>query len=304
MSIQGRSVYEAFQNVHVLSINHRSTDVVWASLLARARIARCNENDLALLRGRTLSHPTFNPADASWAGLTLLATRNTIIDRWNDAAIDSFRHRNDCDVYEISVFDTVNGEVPTMGQRLMIAHSKAPTHPHILRVAVGSPVLVLVGSQRIYAHIAAVIIDSREPAAPAVNLDTGDIVLRFLPVRIELQPASHLISPFSVEPSPYRFRLGIDNQRGLVRRLQYSLRPAFAVSIFDSQGLYFPRVIVDLADPARAVVTSAQAYTALSCAGRQSDVFLLRGFRESILTDSRAPDLVFHHDGVAATTQD
>jgi hypothetical protein len=86
----GREIFLQFDKVVILDKQNRIRDDVWANILSRLRVGKCNQNDLKEIRTLVLTNPECDVPDfskAPWDEAILVTPRHSVRNLWNKEVI-------------------------------------------------------------------------------------------------------------------------------------------------------------------------------------------------------------------------
>ncbi|KIK13899.1 hypothetical protein PISMIDRAFT_17663 [Pisolithus microcarpus 441] len=316
----GRTIYEEFQTVVVLTEQIRVTDKVWQDFLRHLHMGRVQESHIGMLRQLVLTNrsvPPPNFAETPWADACL----------WNDAALRKHAQVSGGKVFVCTADDTIKGELLTLQQRYAFAlrvgggeqrgHRVKRELPDVVELSVGMRVMVTQNVETdldITNGACGVILDIfLHPQEPPLPADASEHHLQFIPtyilVKLTRTRTSHLpgleASVIPVEPvmKTYSIRY-IDPQgtpvTGRVQQVQYPITPAYAFTDYRSQGQTLSHIIVDIARPPTGGLMLFNLYVALSRSSGRETIRLLRDFDEKLFLASHSTDLIAEDDRLAA----
>lgn len=232
-------------------------------MLRRFCAGSCTLDDTSVVDALVVtSSDDLDFAAEPWISAPLLAMSDSVRDIWNFFATARFKAHNGCAVYTCMSGDTILGAGLTPAQQLLVDElsiSSTARLPRSLRLAVGMPVIVPLQYTCVLGCVQRIRLDSREPVNPVLDALTGDVVLQYPPVAVVCK-AREDGEIFQVEPSVAEFPF--DGR--LVRRTQFKIVAAFAMTFADARGRTFDHLIVDPATPPGSRITFQDIYLAFS----------------------------------------
>ena len=301
----GRHLYEQFTTVVELREQIRVTDVVWNTILGKLREGACDKNDLQEVRKLLLTNAECNRPDftvAPWNGVTLVTPRHAVRVQWNAATARRQSLHMGTQLYAFHAEDTAGSDRGTLSlpNRVTVAGMRSKETgglEEIVELAVGMKVMITenVATEADLANgtrgeIVGIVLDARdEPANTGVDspieLHYPPAVVFFKPSRSSFPKLANLEEGvLPVFPKESSFFINGKKTGTKITRRQVPMTAAYAFTDYKSQGQTLEHVIVDLAKPARGVLTSFNAYVALSRSRGRSSIRLLREFENALFT--------------------
>jgi hypothetical protein len=300
-TIQGRLLWLRINTVVPLTEQMRQTDTGYLKMLTNMRAGTGTDEDFAMLEGRVqtpelLKHP-------KWTAASIAVVRNPVRTAFNlDHAI-AFAAARNLPVLMVHARDehVVHKKIQRMRRAdrhrmLRMPDNKTnglpgyfpavPGLPCILRENEATELGLSNGSGCVIHQI---VLDHREPPVPS----SGVHYLQYLPLVIWmrfdgcklLRPLTgvsdpHLI-PITASAHPFEFKVD-DEKTWRIKRTQFPLIPARAMTAHASQGKTLESLITDLHVRVKGG-GKASAYVLLSRVKRREDLLLLRPFPRSVL---------------------
>ncbi|KAI0076306.1 hypothetical protein K474DRAFT_1645141 [Panus rudis PR-1116 ss-1] len=312
----GRTIYEAFTTVVLLTQQVRVSDPVWMDLLHHLRRGRLQEHHLDTLRQLRLTDPRCPATDftsSPWKDACLVTPRHAVRMHWNEAA-----SRKHCEESGVQLFicpsdDTIRGRPLSMVERYIAASKKSRKGrrgggneraglPDEVRIAKGMKVMVTLNVETdldiangTRGEIVDIILDPEEPP-----LQTSGYIVKltkppaYVLVKLDwtrLPPLNGLppgVVP--IEPAKKSFTIHVPSSssstpiKKTVSRRQLPITPAYAFTDYRAQGQTITNVIVDIATPPSSELTLFNIYVALSRSSGRQTIRLLRDFDTSVFT--------------------
>ncbi|KAJ7917021.1 hypothetical protein B0H13DRAFT_1870708 [Mycena leptocephala] len=281
---RGTALYRRFQSIIDLPARLPVVDEQWTSLLMKVRAEVLDAADFDLLSTRTLTDircATENFVTARDVCFTLLSMWKSMCKMWNIAALRKHAANVGCEVYTSTALDSIAQHPPSQRERLAIAgmpESRKPA-PDVLNIAIGMPVFVHTSSSIVFAEVLDIELDPRERLPGVHNAASETTELLFLPLRIFCRPYHSREDIMGVEPVHSSFGCGAFR----VLRLQFPIKAAFAMTIWEAQGLPLHNVLVDFNHYGR-TLTRNQIYSALCRARTANNILFLSAFNATALT--------------------
>ncbi|KAJ3571254.1 hypothetical protein NP233_g3868 [Leucocoprinus birnbaumii] len=318
--ILGHQIFLQFKTVLFLRDQMRVEDEEWLQFLRRLRVGGCNAGDMELLEGISLMASDVEKPDWNkypWSEAVLITPRRAVRDMWNQEKLKMHCQKKGVVQYIVRANDTVNGEEPTMAQRLGIIQNTPEDFSleEFIAIAVGAVVMIEVNvatdagiANGTRGVIEEIILDGRD-AGVEVNTD-GTCSLSYPPAVIWFRPeipTPHLFDPRRpglVPITPWEMGFSFETKtmgRLRVRRQQLPITLAYAFTDYKSQGQTLPAVIVDLAPPPGqgGHLTNFNAYVSLSRVKSRAVIRILREFQESLFTTPPAQSLAYEDQRLA-----
>lgn len=302
--VQGRKIYEQFDEVVKLRKQVRVVDERWKELLRRARHGSCGAEDLKLLRKLIITDPECPPTDFSqgpWSEAVLVTPRHAVRRQWNEAAVERHCRLTGNTLYISPANDTIKGRKLTPTEEYLMMRKKDTCLAQRVQLAIGMKVMVTfnVNTEKDIANgsrgrIHAIILDEREPPC-----NGSRVVLKYPPayvlVKLDRSKAPKLdglpegVVP--IVPIQKSFYVKSGDRKVRVTRTQLPVTPAYAFTDYRSQGQTIEYVIVDIGWPPSGGLTGFNAYVALSRSSGRETIRLLRDFNNKLFTQHPNEDL-------------
>ncbi|KIJ12590.1 hypothetical protein PAXINDRAFT_14515 [Paxillus involutus ATCC 200175] len=147
----GRTIYEEFTTVVILSQQMRVNDPVWIDFLQHLRHGRVQQRHMDMLHKMDLSHPDCVATDFTlppWNESVLITPRHGVRTKWNDCALRKHCRDTNQSLFVSHAEDHISGRTLRQIEQLAVQHrqktSKRPGDdlPEIIELAVGMRVMV------------------------------------------------------------------------------------------------------------------------------------------------------------------
>ncbi|THH04463.1 hypothetical protein EW146_g10168 [Bondarzewia mesenterica] len=287
----GRTIFEEFDIVVVLSEQMRVKDARWNSFLHNLRMGQVEQDDIDMLRRQVLVNENCAPTDFR----PILGTTYHLLPH------DT--HRFICNA-EDRIKDHEDRPL-TIEERYAIAKSTAKTNvngnknlSNVVEFAIGMKIMVTTNlsteidiTNGARGEITQIVLHPNEPTPRNESV----IHLRHLPLyilaKMQRTRAATLSSldaqVIPIEPSIQTWRINahaaerkpVTNQ---IRRRQFPITAAYAFTDYRAQGQTIPYVLVDIAPPPTGKLSLLNLYVALSRSSGRDSIRLLRDFDERL----------------------
>jgi ATP-dependent exoDNAse (exonuclease V) alpha subunit len=110
-----------------------------------------------------------------------------------------------------------------------------------------------------------------------------------------LEGLEHNIIPVQPVSTHYRIKISSTNGKNVqrtIKRQQYALTPAYALTDYWSQGVTIPYVILDIAPPPTGTLNLFNLYVALSRSCGRNTIQLLRDFDDEMFRKPHNVELI------------
>lgn len=323
--VLGRSIYEQFNTVVILTKQVRVRDAVWRDLLDHLRRGQMDTHHIDQLNQLCIGHPRCPPTDFSspeWKEACLVTPRHAVRRRWNDAAIRRHSEEAGVQLFFCPAEHKVKDRPLTLKERHLVAMKKGGRDdtkkclPDEIVLAKGMKVMVTINihtdldiANGTRGRIVDIILDPDEDPIPS---NMKEIRLKKPPVyvlvklehtRLEALPG---LEPgvVPIEPVTKAMRIEEKDQSGVVSgktvtRRQLPITAAYAFTDYRSQGQTIPNVIVDIAKPPGGDLSLFNVYVALSRSSGRDTIRLLRDFDEDLFSQPLNAELTREDERLA-----
>jgi hypothetical protein len=321
----GRTIFEEFTTVIILTEQVRVTDEVWHDFLQHLRNGQVQERHIKMLRTLVLSDSHCLPTDFTtepWNDAALVTPRHAVRRLWNEAAIRKHCQETGRQLFICAAEDTIKGSPLTLHERYAVAmlnsnnttrkRKKRQDLPDVVEMAVGMKVMVtqnvetdLDVTNGARGTVVDIILHPDEPAPGDESLVTLKYLPAYILVKLNRTRASQLEglenSVIPVETTMKSFQIKLTTSKGkeikrTVRRRQFPMTAAYAFTDYRSQGQTIPYVLVDIATPPTGGLNLFNLYVALSRSSGRSTIRLLRNFDEGLFKKCHCLELLAEDD--------
>jgi len=303
-ALLGREIFLQFDNVVILDKQNRIKDKTWSDIMSRARVGKCNANNLYKIEKLVLTNPECNIPDFSkalWDQAILITPRHSVRNLWNEHALAKHCMKTGNRRYIVPAEDTSQdgSEHLSMEAKLAIAglEDKATGKlPATVQMAIGMKAMVLVNlameadiANGTRGEIQDIILDEREELL--ASDEDGAIQLKYPPAMLLFKPdkKTKLVFPglppgvIPLTPSLAPFTvLGRTGKRFKVSRYQYTMTAGYAFTDYKSQSQTIEYVIIDIGRPPTGSLSPFSVYVALSRSRGRETIRLLRDFNPNL----------------------
>jgi hypothetical protein len=318
LCLQGRNIYEQFNDCIILREQMRVQDPEWLAFLRRLRGSGCASDDIVMLKTLIVNESSHELGTEEWRSAKLVTPRHIAKDLWNKRALENYSTRTGKQIYQWESEKTVHGE-PVDGRTCyeLEKHKQGRRggkmqQPRFLAICEGADVMVTVnldtdidlanGTRGIVEKI--VLADNEPPVGTEQVVKLKRMPLYIL-VRLEktralqvegLDPNVIPIAPFDTKHYLKYSRNGVARSETVVER-QFPFILGYAFTDYRSQGQTLPKVIVDLATPPTGKApTLFNFYVALSRSTGRTNIRLLRDFDQAIFREALPVELMDEDD--------
>jgi len=307
----GRSIYQQFETVVMLTKQLRVKDEVWLNILDRLRIGACTESDLQEIRKLIVNNQSEVVTDFTkdpWKDAILITPRHAVRDRWNTEAVRKHCLATGQRMYICSAEDTdrTNDSELSAEVRFEIARSTEKQTGGLRDrtiVAIGMKAMVMlnVATEADIANgtrgtIHDIILDPRE--VPRQGED-GTTILKYPPAAIIFKPNGKCNIQFDgldaglvpILPSKTTFSVTVRNKSHSISQRQLALAPAYAFTDYKAQAQTLEYVTIDISQPPSGSLSPFNAYVALSRSRGRGTIRLLRDFNDELFVHHPSEDL-------------
>lgn len=313
----GRTLYEEFSMVVVLTKQLRITDPVWREFLSSLRKGEVRPEHLTMLKGLVLGHelcPVTDFNQEPWWSAVLITPRHAVRNQWNDHALTKHCASTGNPIFLCRADDTIKGKSLSPVERL--AFEKRNTGrsggrdggtdlPDCIKLAVGMPVLL---TQNLETDLD--ITNGANGCIVEIVLHPDDhdqgndqfVHLRRLPLYVlvemrhtragTLTGLKPRVIPIQPASQTARIRVSATGNTEICRtvvRKQFPITPAYAFTDHRAQGQTIPCAIADIAPPATGGLSLFNIYVTLSRVPSRQCIRLLRTFPDDMLLNKSFP---------------
>ncbi len=318
-SVIGKSIYDQFTTVVLLTQQIRVTDHVWNELLQRLRTGDCTDKDIEIIDSLVLEDKCDNLPDFQqppWDEAILVTSRQLPRDEWNLASIRQHCNRTGQRWYNCPAEDTCGRgrEGLSAEERLLVAGTPNKNTGQLsdnIVLAIGMKAMIVrnIATEADLANgtrgiIEDIILDPREDN-PIVDEETGDVTLKYPPALVlfrsdkddlqcEISGLERGLLP--IIPLEVGFTVHTSQGSSRIHRHQLAIIPGYAFTHHKGQGQMIEIVIVDLGKPPTGKLSPFNAYVALSCSRGRHSIRLLRKPDRKLFTTHPSPALRYEDE--------
>jgi len=309
-AVFGRSIYQQFETVVMLTKQLRIKDEVWLNILDRLRIGECTESDLREIRKLIVNKHSKSVTDFTkdpWKDAILVTPRHAVRDRWNTECVRRHCAATGERMYICGAEDTDganDSELPTEVRfeiaRLVERQTGNLQDRTTVSIGMKAMVVINVATEADIANgtrgtIHDIILDPRE--TPTQGED-GTTVLKYPPAII-FKPNGKCNVKFDgldeglvpILPSKTTFSVVVKNRTHNITRRQLALTPGYAFTDYKAQAQTIENVWIDIGQPPRGSLSPFNAYVALSRSRGRETIRLLRDFDDDLFIHHPSEDL-------------
>jgi hypothetical protein len=288
---------------------------VWREFLRNLRKGEVTEADVQMLQTLVIDQPGAFGMDVNseeWRDAPLVTTRHAVRVPWNEESARRDCKRDNQQLFVCGARDLIRGKPLTMEEQHALAakiDNKGGTQlPDTVELAVGMKVLVTSNldtdldiTNGASGEIVGIVLQENERPTE----DSPIHVLQNVPVYIlvkltrtrltALEGLEECVVP--IEPSTVEIPI-IMIQSGkkikkTVRRTQFPITPAYALTDYRSQGQTLHKLLIDIqTPPGPKALTLFSLYVMMSRSPGRSSIRILRPFDPKIFQQSHDPDLI------------